>query len=884
MSLEERTSHRQDMAKVAPSDGVAAVKSDSPPPRPRRNSFINKHGAGGFVVAEETESPTRKKLNRAGKALKPLLESSVFKGILAFCLFIALFAGGLVCVLDVPDDPGVIVLDVIMIIVMFLFIFELVLNCIVDIDTYPFSFFFWMDVLGTVSMIFEISFLAGDNGKVKKGNRVVDAVLMRIGRLGKVGARLGRLSKLTKVISIYFRSKDTKVDANKPAEAKVLSQKLMVTLSTKVSLLTLLLVLLTPVFGIGQYPETDLSMQLWAESLETTYGSTYLNSGTAFTEAVSDVKSFYEYVNYGVFDITGFPSQVVTGNTTHSIPGEEVLNGLAKPVRNSNILRLEVPSCLVQRPGCDGSTKAYLDFDFKEPHQIEAGSDIALVCFIILVMFVVSLNLNGILEKMVVVPMERMLNMVKSMAADILKQFGMDEGMDNGQNEDEDLEETQLIEGIFRKFARLATLAAGKNETTAEELASMDDAAKGVMMDMMNVHVARTDVVDDESDTSSDAASGDSLLLGQVPAVAALPVEKSTIDSWDLDVLTLDMEGISKVALFVFFDSSLGKIAGRQFSDVETFQRFHGMVRSGYNDLPYHNYAHACDVLHTVYRLMTLTQGSKWLSGVEQYSLLVAALCHDIGHAGKTNPFLVEVGDELALRYNDKSPLENMHCAKLFEICLQDEQDIFKRMDKDTKKQARRVCIAAILHTDNVNHFEMVREISKTYEMASDVCEAQAESGSELQAHYLETVLQKNSLMWMELFLHFADVSNPLKPWNVCFKWAWRVLDEFFHQGDEEKRLGLPVGMLNDRDKINRPGSQHGFINFLVAPLVVSTVKLFPGLHELYSQMARNMAQWKDAWIDDAKPTEEEIAKRDADVQKHKEKALEMEKRAAKKD
>lgn len=31
------------------------------------------------------------------------------------------------------------------------------------------------------------------------------------------------------------------------------------------------------------------------------------------------------------------------------------------------------------------------------------------------------------------------------------------------------------------------------------------------------------------------------------------------------------------------------------------------------------------------------------------------------------------------------------------------------------------------------------------------------------------------------------------------------MLDEFFEQGDEEKRLSLPVGMLNDREKINRP-------------------------------------------------------------------------------
>ena len=72
--------------------------------------------------------------------------------------------------------------------------------------------------------------------------------------------------------------------------------------------------------------------------------------------------------------------------------------------------------------------------------------------------------------------------------------------------------------------------------------------------------------------------------------------------------------------------------------------------------------------------------------------------------------------------------------------------------------------------------------------------------------------MQKNCMQWVELFLHFADVSNPLKPFDVsdsgpsctamplvtsvfhqsttpqiCKKWAWRVLDEFFEQGDEDR-------------------------------------------------------------------------------------------------
>ena len=34
--------------------------------------------------------------------------------------------------------------------------------------------------------------------------------------------------------------------------------------------------------------------------------------------------------------------------------------------------------------------------------------------------------------------------------------------------------------------------------------------------------------------------------------------------------------------------------------------------------------------------------------------------------------------------------------------------------------------------------------------------------------------------MCMDVLLHAADISNPMKPWDVCFKWTIRVLDEFW--------------------------------------------------------------------------------------------------------
>merc|ERR1719331_1440015 len=97
-------------------------------------------------------------------------------------------------------------------------------------------------------------------------------------------------------------------------------------------------------------------------------------------------------------------------------------------------------------------------------------------------------------------------------------------------------------------------------------------------------------------------------------------------------------------------------------------------------------------------------------------ALLIAALAHDLGHAGKTNPFLVETCHELALRYNDKSPLENMHASKLFELAKEPVLNVFEKFKADAYKQARKVCVSTILSTDNALHFDTIKEVKTKYE------------------------------------------------------------------------------------------------------------------------------------------------------------------------
>merc|ERR1719169_358288 len=120
---------------------------------------------------------------------------------------------------------------------------------------------------------------------------------------------------------------------------------------------------------------------------------------------------------------------------------------------------------------------------------------------------------------------------------------------------------------------------------------------------------------------------------------------------------------------------------------------------------------------------MTLIEAYLFLEDHSQFWVMIAGIGHDIGHPGVNNQFLIETAHELALRYNDRSPLENMHCARLFQVVGDPQANIFAQIEKDLYKEMRKGIIAAILHTDIVKHNEMVKELALLYQMRSDVFE-----------------------------------------------------------------------------------------------------------------------------------------------------------------
>ncbi|CDJ67370.1 3',5'-cyclic phosphodiesterase, putative [Eimeria necatrix] len=66
-----------------------------------------------------------------------------------------------------------------------------------------------------------------------------------------------------------------------------------------------------------------------------------------------------------------------------------------------------------------------------------------------------------------------------------------------------------------------------------------------------------------------------------------------------------------------------------------------------------------------------------------------------------------------------------------------------------------------------------------------------------------------------------ADLGHAATSWEQHEEWCRRVVTEFYDQGDEEERLGLPKSFLCDRSLHEKEfvSSQIGFINFVVKPL-----------------------------------------------------------------
>lgn len=276
-----------------------------------------------------------------------------------------------------------------------------------------------------------------------------------------------------------------------------------------------------------------------------------------------------------------------------------------------------------------------------------------------------------------------------------------------------------------------------------------------------------------------------------------------------------------------------------------TLVEFLYAIERRYNSgVTYHNAVHAADVTQSLHTLLQMG-GEKFASEKwELFSVLIAAVVHDVGHCGMNNTFHINSRSDLALLYNDVSILENMHAATAFRMIMGDKRDerldIFESFRDEDVAKARKFIIKVILSTDMTKHF------SKKNFIKGILMNTEDEDGNITPCC---TVPKDNCLRHEVLsFLgHLADVSNPTKDIKMATIWTDKLLEEWYRQGDLELQLGLPYSQGCDRHAQTREQSQIGFINFIVLPSFKLLGELIPRVEkEILPQIEKNLQYWKE--------------------------------------
>ncbi|XP_055229629.1 high affinity cGMP-specific 3',5'-cyclic phosphodiesterase 9A isoform X2 [Gorilla gorilla gorilla] len=240
-------------------------------------------------------------------------------------------------------------------------------------------------------------------------------------------------------------------------------------------------------------------------------------------------------------------------------------------------------------------------------------------------------------------------------------------------------------------------------------------------------------------------------------------------------------------------------------------------VHDNYRNNPFHNFRHCFCVAQMMYSMVWLCSLQEKFSQTDILILMTAAICHDLDHPGYNNTYQINARTELAVRYNDISPLENHHCAVAFQILAEPECNIFSNIPPDGFKQIRQGMITLILATDMARHAEIMDSFKEKME--------NFDYSNEEHMTLLKMILIK-----------CCDISNEVRPMEVAEPWVDCLLEEYFMQSDREKSEGLPVAPFMDRDKVTKATAQIGFIKFVLIPMFETVTKLFPMVEEIMLQ------------------------------------------------
>ncbi|KAJ3487329.1 hypothetical protein NLI96_g3625 [Meripilus lineatus] len=288
------------------------------------------------------------------------------------------------------------------------------------------------------------------------------------------------------------------------------------------------------------------------------------------------------------------------------------------------------------------------------------------------------------------------------------------------------------------------------------------------------------------------------------------------------------------------------------------------------------------------------------LTHEDLFALCIAAVGHDVGHPGLTNAFMKNAKTPLAVLYDDKSVLEQMHYSLILRIMRHNglehllfprvrDRDKAKDKDEDPKStnnapqnrpdssrnetQAdyatqqkeklrqevprhqggsnvfRKLLLMTVLATDLSVHGEFMRRYDRMLVERNEpsgesaVAEGPGPGGGKPGP---EDELFERKMLLCQALIKCADISNPCRPYSVSQHWAAALESEWSSQLLLEKHLHLPTTVKPSDNSLAEANTQVFFISTFAKPLFELTARGIPQMEPFAAQCRDNLHLWAE--------------------------------------
>ncbi len=311
-------------------------------------------------------------------------------------------------------------------IIFFVFVAEAAILALVSVGYFG-GFFFWLDLLGTFSILFDVPWFLGDSENVSGDNNIEVA---KAGRAAKIGARTARLVKfvrflrLLRILRMLRFLKGFKKKAGEEEEKhnpSKIGNRLAEIISRRVVIIILLLLFLQPMLTISTVEETEIH--------ETMLRMLTVGVSTSGTESWDSVIDSYklQFNSYLYLNISG---HVI-------IPEAENLTSY----RSTEIF------------GLNYNNESFAWHDVKAMSERESAFNLILTLCVTVLLAVSAWSFTRSAQVVVVGPIERMMKIVRKVTLTLASLRKDVSNVDDF--------ETGFLEVAITKMAGLLTVAFG---------------------------------------------------------------------------------------------------------------------------------------------------------------------------------------------------------------------------------------------------------------------------------------------------------------------------------------------------------------------------------------------------------------------------------------